>query len=154
MASSLDPLWEHDPTTRIILMYLESFGNPQKFLQLCRRVARTKPILAVKSGRTAAGARAAASHTGSLAGAEQAVDSLFTQSGVIRAASIEELFVYASAFASQPIPNGKRVAIVTNSGGPGILATDACIQLGLDIPTLSDATQARMRAVVPDPAFV
>jgi acetyltransferase len=140
--------WEHDPNTRVILMYLESFGNPQKFLQLCRRVSKAKPILAVKSGRTAAGARAAASHTGSLAGAENAVDSLFTQAGVIRAATIEELFVYASAFASQPVPQGKRVAIVTNSGGPGILATDACIQLGLEIPTLAESTQATMRAVV------
>jgi acetyltransferase len=140
--------WEHDPNTRVILMYLESFGNPQKFLPLCQRVSKRKPILAVKSGRTAAGARAAASHTGSLAGAENAVDSLFTQAGVIRAATIEELFVYATAFASQPVPRGKRVAIVTNSGGPGILATDACIQLGLDIPTLGDATQAKMRGVV------
>jgi acetyl coenzyme A synthetase (ADP forming)-like protein len=140
--------WEQDPNTRVILMYLESFGNPQKFLQLCRRVSKTKPILAVKSGRTAAGARAAASHTGSLAGAEHAVDSLFTQAGVMRAATIEELFVYASAFASQPVPHGKRVAIVTNSGGPGILATDACIQLGLEIPPLGESTQARMRAVV------
>jgi acetate---CoA ligase (ADP-forming) len=146
--------WEHDPNTRVILMYLESFGNPQKFLQLCRRVSKTKPILAVKSGRTAAGARAAASHTGSLAGAENAADSLFTQAGVIRAASIEELFVYATAFASQPVPRGKRVAIVTNSGGPGILATDACIQLGLDIPTLADSTQARMRLVVAPEASV
>jgi acetyl coenzyme A synthetase (ADP forming)-like protein len=146
--------WEQDPNTRVILMYLESFGNPQKFLQLCRRVSKKKPILAVKSGRTAAGARAAASHTGSLAGSENAVESLFTQAGVIRATSIEELFVYATAFASQPVPRGKRVGIVTNSGGPGILATDACIQLGLEIPTLSEDTQARMRAVVAPEASV
>jgi acetyl coenzyme A synthetase (ADP forming)-like protein len=146
--------WEHDPQTRVILMYLESFGNPQKFLDICRRVTRKKPIIAVKSGRTAAGARAAASHTGSLAGADNAVESLFAQSGVLRASSIEELFVYASAFASQPIPDGARVGIVTNSGGPGILATDACIELGLQIPTLADVTQQRIRAVVAPEASV
>jgi acetate---CoA ligase (ADP-forming) len=140
--------WEHDPQTDVVLMYLESFGNPQKFLEICRRVTRTKPILAVKSGRTIAGARAAASHTGSLAGADNAVESLLMQGGVIRAASVEQLFVYATAFASQPIPHGNRVAIVTNSGGPGILLTDACVQMGLEIPTLGDDTQARMRAVV------
>ncbi len=146
--------WEADPRTHVILMYLESFGNPQRFLEICQRVSKKKPIIAVKSGRTAAGARAAASHTGSLAGADNAVESLFAQSGVIRATSIEELFVYASAFASQPIPRGTDVAIVTNSGGPAILATDACIELGLQIPTLSAATQQRIRAVVAPEASV
>jgi len=146
--------WETDPRTRVILMYLESLGNPQRFLEICQRVSKRKPIIAVKSGRTAAGARAAASHTGSLAGADNAVESLFAQSGVIRATSIEELFVYASAFASQPIPRGTRVAIITNSGGPAILATDACIELGLQIPTLSAETQQRIRAVVAPEASV
>jgi acyl-CoA synthetase (NDP forming) len=146
--------WEQDPNTRVILMYLESFGNPQRFLEICQRVSKKKPIIAVKSGRTAAGARAAASHTGSLAGADNAVESLFKQAGVIRASSIEELFVYASAFASQPLPMGTRVAIITNSGGPAILATDACIELGLQIPTLSDETQARIRAAVAPEASV
>jgi acetyl coenzyme A synthetase (ADP forming)-like protein len=146
--------WEEDPQTGLILMYLESFGNPQRFLEICQRVARTKPIIAVKSGRTAAGARAAASHTGSLAGADNAVEALFQQSGVIRATSIEELFVFASAFASQPPPRGTRVAIVTNSGGPAILATDACIELGLEIPTLSAETQQIIRAAVAPEASV
>ena len=146
--------WEQDPNTRVILMYLESFGNPQRFLEIAQRVSKKKPVIAVKSGRTAAGARAAASHTGSLAGADNAVESLFTQAGVIRAAGIEELFIYASAFASQPMPAGTRVAIVTNSGGPAILATDACIELGLQIPTLSDETQARIRAAVAPEASV
>lgn len=146
--------WEHDPRTDVVLMYLESFGNPQKFVQICRRVARRKPILAVKSGRTEAGARAAASHTGSLAGAEHAVSALLAQAGVVRAGSVEQLFVYATAFASQPVPRGRRVAIVTNSGGPGILAADACSQLGLAIPPLAEATQARMRAVVAPEASV
>jgi acetate---CoA ligase (ADP-forming) len=146
--------WEEDPQTGLILMYLESFGNPQRFLEICQRVARTKPIIAVKSGRTAAGARAAASHTGSLAGADNAVEALFQQSGVIRATSIEELFVFAAAFASQPPPRGTRVAIVTNSGGPAILATDACIELGLEIPTLSAETQQIIRAAVAPEASV
>lgn len=146
--------WEHDPQTAVILMYLESFGNPQKFLDVARRVSRRKPILAVKSGRTAAGARAAASHTGSLAGADTAVASLLGQAGVIRAATIEELFVYASAFSTQPIPRGARIGIVTNSGGPAILATDACVELGLDVPTLSDATQQQLRQAVAAEASV
>jgi acetyl coenzyme A synthetase (ADP forming)-like protein len=146
--------WEHDPRTKVVLMYLESFGNPQRFLTIARRVTKTKPILAMKSGRTAAGARAAVSHTGSLAGADLAVESLLAQAGVIRVHSIEEMFVYASAFATQPLPRGNRVAIVTNSGGPGILAADACVQLGLEVPALSEATQARMRPVVAPEASV
>jgi acetate---CoA ligase (ADP-forming) len=146
--------WEDDPRTRVIVMYLESFGNPRRFVQIARRVTATKPILAVKSGRTAAGARAAASHTGSLAGADTAVESLLAQCGVIRAANIAELFVYASAFATQPVPKGNRIAIVTNSGGPGILATDACVQLGLELPPLAPETQAAMRAVLAPEASV
>lgn len=146
--------WEDDPRTRVIVMYLESFGNPRRFVQIARRVTTKKPILAVKSGRTAAGARAAASHTGSLAGADTAVESLLSQCGVIRAATIEELFVYASAFAAQPVPNGNRVAIVTNSGGPAILATDACVQAGMELPSLTPETQAAMRAVLAAEASV
>jgi acetyl coenzyme A synthetase (ADP forming)-like protein len=146
--------WEHDPRTKVILMYLESFGNPKRFVKIARRVTMRKPILAVKSGRTAAGARAAASHTGSLAGADIAVESLLAQCGVIRAASIKELFVYASAFASQPVPRGNRVAILTNSGGPGILATDACVQLGMTLTALAPETQQVMRAALAPEASV
>ncbi|MEI6666814.1 MAG: acetate--CoA ligase family protein [Acidobacteriota bacterium] len=146
--------WEHDPRTKVILMYVESFGNPSRFVEIARRVTATKPILAVKSGRTAAGARAAASHTGSLAGADIAVESLLAQCGVIRAGSIKELFVYASAFATQPVPKGDRVAILTNSGGPAILATDACVQLGLRMTTLAPETQEAMRRVLAPEASV
>jgi acetyl coenzyme A synthetase (ADP forming)-like protein len=146
--------WEDDPRTRVILMYTESFGNPQRFLEIARRVSKKKPVLAMKSGRTAAGARAAVSHTGSLAGADVPVASLFAQSGVLRAGSIEEMFVYASAFATQPVPRGNRVAIVTNSGGPGILATDACVQHGLEVPPLAEETRARMRPVLAPEASV
>lgn len=144
--------WEDDPRTKVILMYLESFGNPRRFQEICRRVTQTKPILAMKSGRTAAGARAAASHTGSLAGTDLAVESMLAQCGVIRCEAIEEMFLYAAALATQPPPKGNRVAVVTNSGGPGILAVDACVQLGLQVAPLSPATQARMRPALPPEA--
>jgi acetate---CoA ligase (ADP-forming) len=143
--------WEDDPRVNVILMYLESFGNPSKFAAITRRVTRRKPILAVKAGRTAAGARAAFSHTGALAGTEIAVDTLFEQCGVLRVSSMSEMFTLATAFAHQPLPRGNRVAIVTNAGGPAIMATDACSTLGLDIVELPEATQARLRkALVPE----
>ena len=115
-------------------MYVESFGNPRRFGRLARRVARTKPILALKSGTTATGQRAASSHTAALAGSETAVDALFRQAGVIRAASLEELVDVATLLSSQPEPRGSRVAILTNAGGLGILCADACEAAGLDLP--------------------
>ena len=124
---------EHDPATSVVLLYLESFGNPRRFGQLARRVSRTKPIVVVKSGRTAAGLRAAASHTAGLAASELAVDGLFQQAGVIRADTIDEMFDIAACLDAQPLPRGRRVAIVTNAGGPGILAADACVAGGLDV---------------------
>ncbi len=141
--------WENDPGTDLILLYLESFGNPRRFTQIARRVGRVKPIVAVKSGRTRAGVRAAASHTGSLAGSDAAVDALFTQSGVIRTDTIEELFDVAMLLAHQPVPRGSRVAIVTNAGGPGIMASDACESHGLEVPSLADATVAALREFLP-----
>ena len=141
--------WEDDPSVSIILMYLESFGNPAKFTQIARRLTRKKPILAVKSGRSASGARAAGTHTGSLAGLDVAVESLFEQCGVIRAETIQEMFVYAQTLSKQPIPAGGRIGIVTNAGGPGILAADACESLGLTLPVLSDASLAGLRKVLP-----
>jgi acyl-CoA synthetase (NDP forming)/RimJ/RimL family protein N-acetyltransferase len=124
---------EDDPDTSVITMYLESFGNPRRFGQLARRVSRGKPIVVVKSGRTAAGHRAAASHTAGLAASELAVDGLFQQAGVIRADTIDEMFDVAACLDAQPLPAGRRVAIVTNAGGPGILAADACVAGGLDV---------------------
>jgi acetyl coenzyme A synthetase (ADP forming)-like protein len=138
--------WEKDPATRVILLYLESFGNPRRFTQIARRVGRTKPIAAVKSGRTRSGARAASSHTGSLAGADNAVDALCHQSGVIRTDTIEELFDVAMLLANQPLPRGARVGIVTNAGGPGIMATDACESQGLELPALAETTVAALRS--------
>jgi acetyl coenzyme A synthetase (ADP forming)-like protein len=141
--------WERDPGTDLILLYLVSFGNPRRFTQIARRVGRKKPIVAVKSGRTGAGQRAAASHTGSLAGSDAAVDALCFQSGVIRTDTIEELFDVAMLLAHQPVPHGSRVAIVTNAGGPGIMASDACESHGLEVVTLADETVAALRAFLP-----
>jgi len=141
--------WEDDPSVSIILMYLESFGNPDKFTQIARRITRKKPILAVKAGRTTSGARAASTHTGSMAGLDVAVESLLGQCGVIRAATIEEMFVYAQTLSKQPTPAGSRIGIVTNAGGPGILAADACENLGLALPPLSAESLAALRKVLP-----
>jgi acetyl coenzyme A synthetase (ADP forming)-like protein len=146
--------WADDPRTSVILLYLESFGNPRKFSEIARRVARTKPIVAVKSGRSAAGSRAASSHTGALATSDTVVDALFHQAGVIRTERLEELFDVAALLANQPLPAGPRVAILTNAGGPGILAADACEAHGLSIPRLSDATGAVLRSFLPAAASV
>ena len=144
--------WEQDERTRVILMYLESFGNPRKFPQIARRVGRKKPILAVKSGRTLSGSRAAASHTGALAGTDIAVGALFRQAGVIRCDSTEELFDTAMLLATQPVAQGRGVGIITNAGGPGILATDACESFGLLLPPLEQATTEAFAAFLPPEA--
>jgi len=146
--------WEQDPGTAVILLYLESFGNPRRFTQIARRVARRKPIIVVKSGRTTAGMRAAMSHTGALAGTDRAVDALCAQSGVIRTDTIEELFDVAMLVANQPIPRGSRVGIVTNAGGPGIMASDACESHGLEVPELGTATVEALRAFLPREAGI
>jgi acetate---CoA ligase (ADP-forming) len=141
--------WEDDESTSLVLLYLESFGNPRKFARVARRLARTKPILAMKSGRTATGARAASSHTAALAGSEAAVDALFHQAGVLRLDTLEELLDVTSLLSSQPIPSGRRVAVVTNAGGLGILCADACEAAGLSLPVLGEETQRELGAVLP-----
>ena len=146
--------WAEDPRTSVILLYLESFGNPKKFSEIARHVARTKPIVAVKAGRSTAGARAAASHTGALASSDAAVDALFRQAGVIRTERLEELFDVATLLSHQPVPRGRRVAILTNAGGPGILAVDACEGKGLELAPLSDVTHSELRAFLPAAASV
>lgn len=147
--------WEQDSHTDVILLYLESFGNPRKFSRIARRVGRLKPIIAVKSGRSAAGARASGSHTGALlAASDVTIDALFRQTGVIRTDRLEEMFDVAALLTSQPPPKGRRVAILTNAGGPGILCADACEAEGLEIPALSDQTQAALRAILPLEASV
>ncbi|HEV2720390.1 MAG TPA: GNAT family N-acetyltransferase [Thermoanaerobaculia bacterium] len=141
--------WAEDPNTDVMLLYLESFGNPRKFGEIARRVGRKKPIVAVKAGRSASGARAASSHTGALAQSDALVRDLFKQAGVIRTDTLEELFDIASLLANQPLPIGRRVAIMTNAGGPGILAADACEASGLTIAPLSDETTAALREFLP-----
>jgi len=141
--------WEQDPATDVILLYLESFGNPRKFARLAPRVTSKKPIVAVKSGRSEAGSRAASSHTGALATVDVAVDALFRQSGVIRVDTLEEMFDVAGLLAHQPLPPGRRVGIVTNAGGPGILAADACEANGLEVAPLRDETKTALRKILP-----
>jgi acetyl coenzyme A synthetase (ADP forming)-like protein len=146
--------WADDPRTDVILLYVESFGNPQRFSRIARRVSRVKPVVVVKPGRSRAGARAAASHTGALAATDKVVDTLFRDAGVIRAYTLEELFDVARLLAHQPTPAGARVAILTNAGGPAILAADACETSGLTLPELSPATMASMRSFLPSAACV
>jgi len=141
--------WEDDPATDVVLLYLESFGNPRKFARLARRIARRKPILAMKGGRTRSGAKAAGSHTAALAGSEQAVEALFHQAGVIRADSLEELVDTAGLLSTQPLPRGPQVAVLTNAGGLGILCADACEAAGLELPALSPATREALTLKLP-----
>ncbi|HWP55182.1 MAG TPA: GNAT family N-acetyltransferase [Pyrinomonadaceae bacterium] len=139
--------WESDANTDVILLYLESFGNPKKFSQIARRVGRKKPIVVVKSGRSAAGARATSSHTGALiAASDVTVNALFRQSGVIRTDTLEELFDVAALLVNQPLPRGRRVGIITNAGGPGILCADACEARGLEVPVLGEANRETLRS--------
>ncbi len=147
--------WEQDEQTNVIVLYLESFGNARKFARIARRVARTKPIVAVKSGRSAAGARATSSHTGALlAASDVTVDALFRQAGVIRTDTLGELFDVAALLSSQPAPRGNRVAILTNAGGPGILCADACATGGLEVVALPAQLRARLRRFLPAEAGV
>ena len=141
--------WEADDATDVILLYLERFGNPRRFARIARRVSRAKPIVAVKSGRTAVGARVVSSHPGH-AGFDRAADALFTQTGIIRVDTLADFFSVARLLASQPIPRGRRLCVLTNGSGPGILAVDAAIAAGLEIPPLVEATQNRLRTVLPE----
>jgi acetyl coenzyme A synthetase (ADP forming)-like protein len=141
--------WEEDEETDVVLLYLESFGNPQKFARVAGRVARRKPIVALKAGTSRAGARAASSHTAALAGSDAAVEALFRSSGVLRAHNLEELVDVATLLSSQPLPKGRRVAVLTNAGGLGILCADACDAAGLELPELTRETQEALAAVLP-----
>jgi acetate---CoA ligase (ADP-forming) len=146
--------WEEDEATELVLMYVESFGNPRRFGRIAQRIARSKPVLALKSGTTASGARAASSHTAALAGSEAAVDALFRQAGVIRAATLDELVDVAGLLSSQPAPRGRRVAVLTNAGGLGILAADACEAAGLELPPVGAEATERLRELLPAEASV
>jgi len=141
--------WEDDDATQLVLLYLESFGNPRTFARIARRVARTKPILAVKGGTTRSGIKAASSHTAALAGSDTAVDALFHQAGVIRTRTLDELVDVASLLSAQPVPRGRRVALLTNAGGLGILCADACEAAGLELPSLAEGTRRALAGVMP-----
>jgi acetyltransferase len=144
--------WEKDPATKVILLYLETFGNPKKFVRIARSITPTKPVIVVKSGRTSAGFRAATSHTGALATGEVASEALFAQTGMVRVDTLEELFEVANLLYHQPVPQGKRVAILTNGGGPGIMTADACADRGLELHTLSDESVSKLKSFLPSRA--
>jgi len=146
--------WEHETDVEAILMYVENFGNPAKFLQIASRITKRKPIIVVKSGRSRAGARAASSHTGALAASDAAVDALLAQAGVLRAGTIEELFDLAMGFSVQRPPRSRRTVVLTNAGGPGILAADACEANGLELPDLAPETVARLATLFPAEASI
>jgi acetyl coenzyme A synthetase (ADP forming)-like protein len=148
-SNDLLEFWEDDPETDVVLLYLESFGNPRKFARVAGRVARSKPILAMRSGRSRAGARAAASHTAALAGSDAVIDALFRQAGVLRAETLQELLDTAVLLTALPAPAGDRVAILTNAGGLGILCADACEAAGLVLPELAAETRAALEKVTP-----
>jgi acetyltransferase len=141
--------WEDDEESKVILAYLEGVKNGPEFIQVARQVTAKKPIIVVKSGSTAAGAKAVSSHTGSLAGAEQAYDAAFRQCGVMRVSSMEFLYDYAMAFATLPLPKGRNLAIITNAGGPGIMTTDAAERAGLTMATLDKKTVDLLRTQLP-----
>jgi acetate---CoA ligase (ADP-forming) len=147
--------WEEDRFTDVAMLYLESVANPRKFARLARRIARRKPVLAVKSGRSAAGARATGSHTGArISASDVTVDALFEQAGVIRADTLHELFQVAALVTKQPIPRGDRVVIVTNGGGPGIMCADACQANGVAVPHLAPGLRAELAEFLPTAASV
>ncbi len=153
-AETMLEYWENDDDVKQILLYMESIQNPANFRKLASRITKKKPILALKAGRSAAGASAASSHTGSLAGADKAAAALLSQSGVIREFSLKNLFANAKAFSNCPIPKGNRVAIITNSGGPGIMATDAICESGMEMAKITDATKDKLRSFLPSAASV
>jgi len=147
--------WEQDAATKVALLYLESFGNPRKFARVARRFSQAKPVIAVKSGRSAAGARGTASHTGALlAASDVTVNALFGQAGVIRTDTLAEMFDVAAFLSKQPVPAGDRVAIVTNAGGPGIVCADACQAAGVQVPEPSQQLARQLAARLPAAASV
>ena len=139
--------WENDSATKVILLYLESFGSPRRFARIARRITRKKPIVVVKSGSTPAGSRAAASHTGAIATSDVTIDALFHHAGIIRVNTMEELFDVATLLSNQPLPRGRRLAIITNGGGPGTIAADASARSGLLLPQFSPETESKLKSV-------
>lgn len=153
-ANDLLEYWGADPAIRCVLLYLESFGNPRNFVPTARRVSRQKALVTVKAGRSSAGALAASSHTGALAGADVAADALLKDCGVQRVDSVEELFDVGLALSKLGLPSGRRVAVLTNAGGPAILATDALVRWGLEMAALEETTRAALREILVPEASV
>ena len=151
-SNDLLEFWEDDENTSVILLYLETFGNTRRFSRITRRISRKKPIVAVKAGRSDVGGKAASSHTGALAASDAAVDALFRQAGVIRVDTIEEMFNVAKLLAGQPLLQGRNIGILTNAGGPGVLAADAAVNWGLSVPALSEETQKKLASFLPKEA--
>lgn len=151
---SLLEAWANDDNTKVIIAYIEGVDDGSAFIETATKVSRKKPIIAVKSGRTASGSKAVSSHTGSLAGSDVAYDSGFTQAGVLRADSVQELFDYSTAFAYQPLLKGNRIAIVTNAGGPGVMATDSLERNGLALASLTPETEASLAESLPPAANI
>lgn len=146
--------WLHDPDSKIVLAYLEGISDGTRFMKVARQLTKNKAFIAIKSGTTGSGARAVSSHTGTLAGSEKAYDTAFKQAGVIRAGSIEDLFDLAVGFSQQPLPKKETIAIVTNAGGPGIMASDAVERAGLALASLSNETMDALRSALPAAASV
>jgi acetyl coenzyme A synthetase (ADP forming)-like protein len=144
--------WKDDPNTKVVMAYLEGVVDGEAFIEASTELARVKPFVVLKAGTTSAGSRAVSSHTGTLAGSDTAYETAFAKAGILRARSVGDLFAYATALAYQPLPKGRRVAIVTNAGGPGIMATDACEENGLTLPRMSQETVERLREVLPPAA--
>lgn len=151
VADALD-YWIEDEKTNVVMIYLETIDDAAAFAERAKQLSQKKPVLMVKAGRTEAGARAAVSHTGALATDERALDGLLKQCGILRAPTIQDLCFWAAAFESCPVPAGRRVGIITNSGGPSILAADACSHLGLELPELSVEVQDALREFLPSEA--
>jgi acetyl coenzyme A synthetase (ADP forming)-like protein len=147
-SNDLMEYWEQDPSTDVILLYLESFGNPRKFSRIARRVTAMKPVVAVKGGSTQAGSRAAASHTGAMATSDVVSDVLFQHAGIIRVNLMEEMFDVAALLSNQPLPRGRRLVILTNGGGPGIIAADSAARNGLLLPEPSEEMIRKLRSVI------
>lgn len=153
-AADLIEYWEDKPEVRVILLYIEAFGDPTRFVAAASRVGRKKPIIAVKAGRSAAGQAAAGSHTGAVMGADAAADTMLAQAGVLRVDSFREMFGLAAALMFQPVPKGDRMAVLTNAGGPGILATDALVGCGLRMADLAPKSRTALTKVLPPEASV
>lgn len=138
-----------DEKTKVIVMYMEGVKDGRKFLETARKVSVVKPIVIMKIGRSSRGSKAAKSHTGALTGSNAIYEAAFKQSGVIKAANTTEMFDFAKAFATQPLPKGKKMVVVTNAGGPGVAATDACEEEGLELAEIDESTKKSIRTLIP-----